>query len=288
MAPDWIKPEKQIEIINSMVMKNDTFVCLGDVGKADYIKQIKACRKILLLGNHDRRSDYIDYFDEIYTGPLFISDKLLLSHEPVYGLPWCLNIHGHDHNNMEAYRDDCKHINLAANVCGYTPVNLGKLIKNGMLADICSIHRVTIDKAVMKKKDCDISINSISEEEAIELLEFCEDETSFVEKYIPSMDVRKQIESDNWIFSDRDKAAIIWNSDKPYSIKHADLIRIMNETDNQTLKGQISERIRFDAIAFRCFDKNRRGFVYVANTNEFPGEDNIIGYFDSMKAACHR
>ena len=62
-----------------------------------------------------------------------------------------VNIHGHDHNNMESYRDDCKHINLAANVCDFTPVNLGKLIKEGILADIDGIHRVTIDRATERK-----------------------------------------------------------------------------------------------------------------------------------------
>ncbi len=108
-------------------------------------------KKILLLGNHDAKGAYRELFDEIYTGPLFIADKILLSHEPVCGLSWCLNIHGHDHNNMEQYRDDCRHINLAANVCGYTPVNLGKLIKDGILADIESIHRKTINRQVEKK-----------------------------------------------------------------------------------------------------------------------------------------
>ena len=38
-----------------------------------------------------------------------------------------------------------KYINLAANVCGYTPFNLGKAIKDGVLADIDSIHRFAID-----------------------------------------------------------------------------------------------------------------------------------------------
>ena len=151
MNPDWPEPEEQIEQINRIVKKNDTFICLGDVGKADYVKQINAKRKILLLGNHDARGAYKEYFDEIYTGPLFIAEKILLSHEPVYGLPWCLNIHGHDHNNVEPYREGCKHINLAANVCGYTPINLGKIIKEGILADIPSIHRITIDRAVERK-----------------------------------------------------------------------------------------------------------------------------------------
>ena len=49
------------------------------------------------------------------------------------------------------YKDGCKHLNLAANVCGYTPINLGKIIKSGILSDIDSIHRVTIDHAIAKK-----------------------------------------------------------------------------------------------------------------------------------------
>ena len=151
MDPNWITPKEQIEIINSKVNKSDTFVCLGDVGKADYVAEIKAGKKILLLGNHDAKGAYNGYFDEIYTGPLFVAEKILLSHEPVYGLPWCLNIHGHDHSGMEDYRKDCKYLNLAANVCGYTPVSLGKIIKDGILSDVPSIHRMTINRAVEKK-----------------------------------------------------------------------------------------------------------------------------------------
>ena len=114
MDPNWITPKEQVAIINNMVKRNDTFICLGDVGKADYVREIKAGKKILILGNHDAKGAYKQYFDEVYTGPVFIADKILLSHEPVYGLPWCLNIHGHDHNNVGEYREDCKHINLAA------------------------------------------------------------------------------------------------------------------------------------------------------------------------------
>ena len=156
MSLDWITPQEQIAIINGMVMKNDTFICLGDVGSPEYIKYIKAGKKILILGNHDAKGAYKNYFDEIYTGPLFIAEKILLSHEPVYGLPWCLNIHGHDHNNIEPYKDGCKHINLSANVCGYTPINLGKIIKGGVLADVPSIHRITIDRQVERGKKNDI------------------------------------------------------------------------------------------------------------------------------------
>ena len=109
MDPDWIPPEEQVRIINDLVKKNDTFICLGDVGSREYAAQIKAGHKVLLLGNHDRKKDYKDIFDEIYDGPLFIAEKILLSHEPVYGLSWCLNIHGHDHWGIEEYRDGCRH-----------------------------------------------------------------------------------------------------------------------------------------------------------------------------------
>lgn len=153
MNPDWIAPEEQVKIINNTVMPNDTLVLLGDVGNPEYVKQIRSRKKILLLGNHDIRANYVGLFDEIYSGPLFVAEKILLSHEPIYGLPWCLNIHGHDHNNVEPYKEGCKHLNLAANVCDYTPVNLGKLIKNGILSDVHNIHRMTIDRATEKKKE---------------------------------------------------------------------------------------------------------------------------------------
>ena len=106
-----------------------------------------------LKGEYQGTIDYVGLFDEIYTGPLFISDKILLSHEPVHGLPWCLNIHGHDHNGVEPYVDGCKYLNLAANVCGFTPVNLGKLIKSGILSGIRDIHRMTIDDATARKSE---------------------------------------------------------------------------------------------------------------------------------------
>ena len=57
---------------------------------------------------------------------------------------------------MEPYKEGCKHINLAANVCGYTPINLGKIIKDGVLTDVPSIHRMTIDRQVERGKKNDI------------------------------------------------------------------------------------------------------------------------------------
>ena len=82
-------------------------------------------------------------FDEVYEGPLCISEKIILSHEPI-NLPYFVNIHGHDHAGK--FRDG-KNLNVAANVCNYTPINLKNEIKNGLLANVPSIHRMTIDNA---------------------------------------------------------------------------------------------------------------------------------------------
>lgn len=152
MDPNWISPDAQIDIVNKSIRGGDTFVCLGDVGDPEIARKIKAKRKVLLLGNHDKACDYRDIFDEIYDGPLMIAEKIMLSHEPVQGLKWCVNIHGHDHSGCESGWSGCKHLNLAANVCGYRPVNLGALIKNGLVSDIQSIHRITIDGATERKK----------------------------------------------------------------------------------------------------------------------------------------
>ncbi len=148
MDAAWPESDEQVRRINQLVGGTDTFVCLGDVGNPAYVKKIHGRRKVLLLGNHDRRADYKGLFDEIYAGPLFIAEKILLSHEPVHGLNWCVNIHGHDHADSEPYRSSPFHLNLAANVCGYVPINLGRRIKEGLVADIDSIHRVTIDRAI--------------------------------------------------------------------------------------------------------------------------------------------
>ena len=44
----------QIATINKTCAKNDTLVILGDVGNIEYIRKLKAKKKILILGNHDQ------------------------------------------------------------------------------------------------------------------------------------------------------------------------------------------------------------------------------------------
>ena len=148
MDPNWIGPKKQIEILNNKIHKNDTLILLGDIGNSEWVKMIKG-RKILITGNHDIVHKYKDIFDEVYDGPLFIAPKILLSHEPIFGLQFCVNVHGHDHGGSMRYFDNCgcKHVNVAANICGYAPINLKEEIKNGLISKTNNIHRITINRA---------------------------------------------------------------------------------------------------------------------------------------------
>lgn len=144
MDPNWITPEEHMNIIKTDVHKSDTLIHLGDVGNASYLDELK-CYKILITGNHDKLSEVASHFDEVYTGPLFIADRLILSHEPIMGLEAiAMNIHGHDHANATW---NCHHINLAANIYHYQVFNLGASIKGGLLSEIENYHRQTIDKA---------------------------------------------------------------------------------------------------------------------------------------------
>ena len=90
-------------------------------------------------------------FDEVYEGPVMISSKLMLSHEPIGLLGgWAMNIHGHVHNRME--RNSICHYNVCADCHNYLPLNLNQFLKSGALSKISSIHRQTIDEATARCK----------------------------------------------------------------------------------------------------------------------------------------
>ena len=158
MDSNWISPQEYIDNIKKYVHKNDTLIHLGDVGNPEWLNQIKAY-KVLIMGNHDQSATkFKSYFDEIYTGPLFIAEKILLSHEPIINGSTWFNIHGHDHNKLsytewrtnQSFAESWNELNLAANVVDYQVYNLGNGIKNGLLSYVDGIHRLTIDKASKK------------------------------------------------------------------------------------------------------------------------------------------
>ena len=145
--PNRPSDEELIKNINQKVGKTGTLLLLGDVGDIECAKQLKGY-KVLICGNHDAgATNYKEIFDEIYTGALIIGEKLVLSHEPV-DMPWAFDIHGHDHAGTKRKG----HLNVCADVIGYTPINFNQFLKSGASSKIQTIHRETIDKATERKK----------------------------------------------------------------------------------------------------------------------------------------
>ena len=138
--------DELVKMINSKVGKKDTIIHLGDVGDVEFMKKIRGY-KVLICGNHDAgATNYEGVFDEVYTGPLMIGEKLLLSHEPV-DILWAFNIHGHDH----AGAGRKNHLNVCLDVIDYEPINMNQIMKTGLLSKTESIHRLTIDNATERK-----------------------------------------------------------------------------------------------------------------------------------------
>ena len=139
--------EELVRRINAKVGRKDVLICLGDVGDIELAKKLRGY-KVLICGNHDvGHTVYEEVFDEVYSGPLMIGEKLLLSHEPAPAA-WDVNLHGHDHAG--AKRKGC--INCCLDVIGYEPINMNQLLKSGIYKDTQSIHRITIDGAIERKK----------------------------------------------------------------------------------------------------------------------------------------
>lgn len=161
---EYADNETQIKNINKYVTKQDTIVILGDIGCIEEVKKIRAGYKVVVMGNHCSSSEKLkQVFDEVYKGPVFISEKILLSHEPLRELDWCYNIHGHLHN-IEEVDGDCFHETyccVSANLIGYKPICLDQLCKGEgefrekgiFLGNIKSIHRRTIDRRIEKLKN---------------------------------------------------------------------------------------------------------------------------------------
>ena len=151
----YISNEDQWYLLNDTCHRFDTLIHLGDVGDLSYIKRLR-CHKVLIMGNHDQSIEKMEeVFDEVYSGPLWISQKLVLSHEPIViedtelGLPIGINIHGHDHSgaNIDNY-----HFNIVQNKYGYIPLNLNQFIRDGYLKKVKDIHTITKEEAIAHKE----------------------------------------------------------------------------------------------------------------------------------------
>ena len=101
---------------------------LGDFGSltklytTDWIKATGA-KTYFLYGNHDRKSDlpqFEHYFDQVFLYPVYLSQKLVVSHYPVGVFPDTINIHGHLHG---AELSPLNYINASIHVINYQPIS---------------------------------------------------------------------------------------------------------------------------------------------------------------------
>lgn len=106
-----------------------TLYYLGDFGNIEYLWLFNILRLayghkvVFLYGNHDKQEDYdtiAAHVDEIYKYPIYLSDKLVISHEPVAVWPSQINVHGHLHG---AVLNSNNYLNASLHVSGYKPVS---------------------------------------------------------------------------------------------------------------------------------------------------------------------
>lgn len=118
-----------IENINKFVKPNDNLWILGDLGNLDVVRELNGLRKYLVKGNHDHynNSDYYEYFDAVYSHPVYLSDKLVVSHEPIIKDDSVLNIHAHLHGAILKGQLEGKYLNVGAKMVGYRPVSLSEI-----------------------------------------------------------------------------------------------------------------------------------------------------------------
>lgn len=105
--------------------------------------------------------------------------------------------------------------------------------------------------------------------------------------YIPSKAVRKYVEFKNLKLPDFENASLIYNAGKTYDLasKHDSLRRIMDYTQDEILKQQISERLEEDENALSAFISNSNGVTYKVQTYDETGNNDEEQYFTSFKTA---
>jgi len=104
------------------------FWFLGDFGDPSYLWVLQAIKDYghevhFLFGNHDHLEDFKDvdkYVDYVHRYPVYLSKKLVLSHEPVAIYEDQINVHGHLHSSILS---DINHINANIHIANYQPIS---------------------------------------------------------------------------------------------------------------------------------------------------------------------
>lgn len=127
---DEFMAQKFIQWSEKLQPQDELWV-LGDWGDIHWlylISQFK-CRTHFVFGNHDCRADkelFEAAFDEVHDYPVYLSDKLVVSHEPVGTWDSCVNIHGHLHGSV---LNKPNYLNASVHVANYNLVSEKNLSK---------------------------------------------------------------------------------------------------------------------------------------------------------------
>lgn len=92
----------------SNIKRGDTVYMLGDYGDIDklwYIDELThvGAHTIFIAGNHDKLADkekFEQHFDEVYWHPIYLSERLIVSHFPAALWPGQCNLMGHLHGSI--------------------------------------------------------------------------------------------------------------------------------------------------------------------------------------------
>lgn len=114
------------EEINKLKIKGKEtiFFNLGDFYNAELMSLYDDfnCIKVYVRGNHDG-TKVMDaaqkYFDFVFNYPVFITEKIVISHQPVSVYDSCVNIHGHLHGEII---DKPNYITASINDIHYNPI----------------------------------------------------------------------------------------------------------------------------------------------------------------------
>lgn len=113
--------------IGKKLKPGDEFWHLGDFGDISYLYVMNYIaqphvKTHFIFGNHDKLENLFDFktwFDEVHQYPVYLSHKLVFSHEPVGTWESVINVHGHLHGSII---DAPNYINASVHVTGYKPV----------------------------------------------------------------------------------------------------------------------------------------------------------------------
>lgn len=102
----------------------DEFWVLGDWGNIEYLWVMNEfkCQTHFVYGNHDtaaNKPEFATFFDQVHEYPVWLSNKLVISHIPVAVFEDTINVHGHLHG---ANLNSNNYVNCSLHMCNYRPI----------------------------------------------------------------------------------------------------------------------------------------------------------------------